>query len=153
LVNLVIARRTGDLVNYHDQIWFSKLDPAPVNEARIAALRFQQIALGARFPRFNLDLWAIRPSEWASDGSLIQPVDLNGIVGGGAAKPIAPFWVAHVGVGSRIDQNLLIARTDNNAQGVGMAVTRPPWPEWASIDDGLGVSRHHHSDPGVGKKP
>src|SRR5579864_6428164 len=100
LVYFVIAWRTVDLVNDHYHVWLLKLDAAAVGEACVPAFRFQQIALGARLPRVNLDARATRPSERTSGGGLIQPVDLHGIVGGGATKPIAPFWITNVGVGS-----------------------------------------------------
>ena len=53
LFYIVIAGRTLDLVDDHDQIRLLKLDAAAMNEAVIPAFCFQKIALGIRFPRQN----------------------------------------------------------------------------------------------------
>src|ERR1700686_1238391 len=123
-----------------------------MDEAGIPAFCFQKIAVGVGLPREYRYLGTIRPAERTGGRSLIEPVDPPRVMRPRSAKPVAPFWIADVGVGSRIDQNLVITRADHDAQGIGMAMASTPRPEWTGVDDRLIRARHHHRNTCVGEE-
>src|SRR5579864_3633061 len=153
LFHLVVAGRTVDFVDDQNHIRSLKLDAAAMDEARVPAFCLQKIPLNIRLPRLNRDLRPARPSKRSGGSPLIQPIDPDGIVRGSAPKPVAPFGIANVGVGSRIDQYFVITGADNEAECVRMAMAGAPRPEGTGVNDRLRVSRNHDSNAGVGEKP
>ena len=151
LFDIVQPGRPADVIGDQKDVGLLKLDSPPVSESVIAAFGFQKSrsALVCQLQDFHGGL--LNPFERSSEHALIAPIDSNRVVSFAAAKPIAPLWLASICVGSRVDQNLVAARSQHDAQSIGVAMSRATPSEWPGIDDCLGLTVHHDDNTGIRK--
>src|ERR1700722_15340516 len=80
---------------------------AYVHDPAITGVSLQRWRTG--IPREHTGLRKIPPRERTGRRRLIQPIDAYRVMRRGAAKSIAPFWLADVSVGAGINQNFPIS--------------------------------------------
>ena len=112
-----------------------------MQESAITAERVGVIVLRAGDPIGESDFSGIDPAERSGGGGLIAAINTNGVVGGRAAKPVAPARVTNVGVGSGVDEQLLAV------QGAAQFLVEPLLPGQGGRVDGDQRSRVHELFP------
>src|ERR1051326_5734770 len=108
LLDLVLARRPGDIVLHQQNAGRMQRDAAAMGKSAIRALRLNSILVRRGFPGDDPRGRLIGPAERADRSCLVGAVDLDCVVGSGPAKAPAPAFVT-VRIGSRIDQYIPVA--------------------------------------------
>ena len=69
----------------------------------------------------------------------------------GSPEAVAPGRVGDVGVRARIDEELLVALAQKQAERVGVAVSGAAGTEWTGVGDELHIILGHHDQAAVGE--
>jgi len=148
LFHIMFAGWPQDLIVNQESAGLLELDPAAMRESMKPAFRFEKIPRGSGLPIEDGDLGELGPTESPGGGGLIETIHANGIVRAGSTEPIAPFRFADVSVRSGVDEDLLISRAKDEAEGVGVAVAGWAKPETARSHDHLRPAASHARDAG-----
>ena len=152
LLDFVFAGRAIDAVQDDDAIRLEEDYGAAVGESGVAAGGVEEITIGAGAPIEQLDMGWIEPSEGIAWCGLIEAVDADGVVGGGTAEGGAESGIGDVGAGAGVDEEFCAVLGDDQAQGVGMAVTRAEGSEGAGVAEGVDTAGREDCQAGIGEE-
>ena len=104
VVDGVLRAGFGSQIIDDDEEALPKQQATPVTPAAVVAGGIQEGEMGGGFEGQDGDVRFLAPAKGAEGNGLIEAVDAEGIVGGGATKPVAPAFVADIGIGAGVDE-------------------------------------------------
>ena len=116
----MLTGRASDFVEDND-LFVLQAQTAAVLKAAVFTNGVDESAVFGADERAQFHHRLLVPTKGSSGFGLVEAVDGDGVVGGGAAKTIALSGVGHVGEGARILEYLFAAIPDHHAETIGMA--------------------------------
>src|SRR6266851_9282748 len=128
-LDVVLPRHPQAVFDHHSSRRLVERDAALVHDrigqAQVAVLpTLEPVALGRTRPEAAAGPRFLQPHEVAPRLRLVQSIHAQGVVRGRSAKVLPPWALRVVGIGSRIDEELLSPDRQSERQGVGVTMGR-----------------------------